>query len=44
MAELMAKRDSLLPCIEKYPSYALASADDPPVLLFDDNPPNLGLS
>jgi len=42
MDEFMAKRDSLLPWIEKFSPHALASADDPPVLLFYDNPPNLG--
>jgi acetyl esterase/lipase len=42
MAEFMAKRDSLLPWIEKFSPYALASVDDPPVLIFYDNPPNLG--
>jgi len=36
------KREALLPWIEKFSPYALASSDDPPVLLFYDNPPNLG--
>lgn len=40
--EFLAKRDSLLPWIQEFSPYALASADDPPVLLFYDNPPNLG--
>jgi acetyl esterase/lipase len=42
MQEFLDKRDSLLPWIERFSPYALASADDPPVLLFYDNPPNLG--
>ena len=32
----------LLPWIKEYSPYELASADGPPVLLFYDNPPNLG--
>lgn len=42
MDEFLAKRESLLPWIERFSPYALASADDPPVLLFYDNPANLG--
>lgn len=42
MDEFIAKRASLLPWIEKLSPYALANPDDPPVLLFYDNPPNLG--
>ncbi|MGV3661313.1 MAG: alpha/beta hydrolase fold domain-containing protein [Prosthecobacter sp.] len=42
MQDFVAKRDTLLPWIEKFSPYALASPDDPPVLLFYDNPPNLG--
>lgn len=42
MQEFLDKRDSLMPWIERFSPYALASADDPPVLLFYDNPPNLG--
>ncbi|MBE2287646.1 MAG: alpha/beta hydrolase fold domain-containing protein [Prosthecobacter sp.] len=42
MADFAAKRDALLPWIERFSPYALASKDDPPVLLFYDNPPNLG--
>jgi hypothetical protein len=42
MHEFIAKRESLLPWVEKFSPYALASPDDPPVLLFYDNPPNLG--
>ncbi len=40
--EFLKKRDAILPQIEKYSPYVLATADDPPVLLFYDNPPNLG--
>ncbi|MCB1277370.1 alpha/beta hydrolase [Prosthecobacter sp.] len=42
MQEFLDKRESLLPWIERFSPYALASADDPPVLLFYDNPPHLG--
>ncbi len=42
MQEFLDKREALLPWIERFSPYALASADDPPVLLFYDNPPNLG--
>lgn len=42
MADFLAKRDSLLPWIEEFSPYTLATSDDPPVLLFYDNPPNLG--
>lgn len=42
MDDFVAKRDTLLPWIERFSPYALASADDPPVLLFYDNAPNLG--
>jgi len=42
MKEFTEKRAELLPWIEKFSPYALASADDPPVLLFYDNAPNLG--
>lgn len=42
MQEFLDKRDSLMTWIERFSPYALASADDPPVLLFYDNPPNLG--
>ncbi|MEQ1935742.1 MAG: alpha/beta hydrolase, partial [Fimbriimonadaceae bacterium] len=42
MADFIAKRETLLPWIERFSPYALATADDPPVLLFYDNPPNLG--
>jgi len=42
MTEFLDKRESLMPWIQEFSPYALASADDPPVLLFYDNPPNLG--
>lgn len=42
MQEFLAKRDSLMPWIERFSPYALASVDDPPVLLFYDSTPNLG--
>ncbi len=42
MEAFLAKREELLPWIEQFSPYALASSDDPPVLLFYDNPPNLG--
>ena len=42
MQEFLAKRESLMPWIEQFSPYALATADDPPVLLFYDNVPNLG--
>jgi len=42
MKTFVKQRDSLLPWIERFSPYALASEDDPPVLLFYDNPPNLG--
>lgn len=42
MADFVAKRDSLMPWIEQLSPYTLATSDDPPVLLFYDNPPNLG--
>ncbi|HNX34954.1 MAG TPA: alpha/beta hydrolase [Kiritimatiellia bacterium] len=42
MQEFLAKRETLLPWIQEFSPFALASADDPPVLLFYDNPPNLG--
>lgn len=40
--EFLAKREALLPWIQAFSPFELASADDPPVLLFYDNPPNLG--
>ena len=42
MEDFLAKRDSLLKWIEEFSPYALVTADDPPVLLFYDNPPKLG--
>jgi len=42
MKEFLDKREALMPWIQEFSPYALASADDPPVLLFYDNPPNLG--
>lgn len=42
MQEFIDKRDSLMPWIEQFSPYALASADDPPVLLFYDSAPALG--
>ncbi|GEP44549.1 alpha/beta hydrolase [Brevifollis gellanilyticus] len=42
MKDFVEKRESLLSWIEKFSPYALASSDDPPVLLFYDNAPNLG--
>lgn len=42
MEDFLAKRDELLPWIAQFSPYELASADDPPVLLFYDNPPDLG--
>lgn len=42
MADFLAKREALLPWIETFSPYSLASSDDPPVLLFYDNPPALG--
>ena len=42
MQEFLDKRETLMPWIQEFSPYALATADDPPVLLFYDNPPNLG--
>ena len=42
MDEFLAKRKMLMPWIEQFSPYALASAGAPPVLLFYDNPPNPG--
>lgn len=42
MQEFLDQRELLLPWIQAFSPYALASADDPPVLLFYNNPPNLG--
>jgi acetyl esterase/lipase len=40
--DFLKKRDELMPWIEEYSPYALASADDPPVYLFYDSVPALG--
>ncbi len=42
MMTFIEQRHTLLPWIERFSPYFLASGDDPPVLLFYDNPPNLG--
>ncbi len=42
MQEFLDKREALMPWILKFSPYELVSADDPPILLFYDNPPNLG--
>ena len=42
MKEFLDKREALMPWIQEFSPYALASPDDPPVLLFYDNPPNIG--
>lgn len=42
MQELLTQRAQHLPWIERYSPYSLASKDDPPVLLFYDNAPQLG--
>ena len=42
MKEFLDKREALLPWIREFSPYALATPDDPPVLLFYDNPPNPG--
>lgn len=42
MADFIAKRDVLMPWIEKFSPYNLASSDDPPVLLFYDKAPVTG--
>jgi acetyl esterase/lipase len=36
------KREALMPWIEKFSPYLLATSDDPPVYLFYDSVPNLG--
>lgn len=38
----LARRDSLLPLLEEYSPYALATADDPPVYLYYSQRPSLG--
>jgi acetyl esterase/lipase len=42
MKEFLAKQEDLMPWIQRFSPYALATPDDPPVLLFYDNPPKLG--
>lgn len=42
MQEFLDRRQTLMPWIQEFSPYALATADDPPVLLFYDNPPHLG--
>lgn len=42
MDEFLAKRETLLPRIERFSPLSLVSADDPPVLLFYDNAPSPG--
>lgn len=41
-AEFLAKQETILPCIAEYSPYALLTADDPPVYLFDNTPPAMG--
>jgi arylsulfatase A-like enzyme/acetyl esterase/lipase len=41
-AEFLAARDRLLPVINLYSPYALATADDPPIYLYYNVPPALG--
>ena len=40
--QFLAARDRLLPVINQYSPYALASPDDPPIYLFYNAPPALG--
>ena len=42
MADFIAKRAALLPWIQRFSPYELATADDPPVYLFYDSVPALG--
>jgi acetyl esterase/lipase len=42
MQAFLDQRTALLPWIQEFSPYALATPDDPPVLLFYDNAPNLG--
>ncbi len=41
-AQFLADRESILPWIAEYSPYALVSADDPPVGVFYNKPPELG--
>jgi acetyl esterase/lipase len=42
MADFIAKRAALMPWIQRFSPYELATADDPPVYLFYDSVPALG--
>jgi len=42
MAEFIKQREKLMPWIKEFSPYELATADDPPVLLFYDSVPSLG--
>ncbi len=42
MAEFIKQREKLMPWIKEFSPYELATADDPPVLLFYDSVPALG--
>lgn len=42
MAEFIKQREKLMPWIKEFSPYELATADDPPVLLFYDSVPMLG--
>lgn len=42
MQAFLAQRKALQPWIQEFSPYALATPDDPPVLLFYDNQPHLG--
>lgn len=41
-AQALAERESILPWIEAYSPYALASKDDPPVAIFYSTSPDMG--
>lgn len=41
-AEYLAKREEILPWIAEYSPYELLTADDPPVYLYYDTPPDFG--
>lgn len=43
-AQALKERESILPWIAEYSPYALASSDDPPVILFYPRPPAMGQS
>lgn len=42
MQDFLDRRESLMPWIQKFSPYALATSDDPPVYLFYDSTPALG--